>query len=286
MNSCIGGTKTSTLATASGNKATMSVLSSAFLTEGIDKISGFRACFINFTRELLLQNLPFSFPKTLRGRIEVLLITMFTIFISSFVIALSGALMPGPLLTATIIQSTQRGFITGPLMIAGHAILELGLVIALLMGLAPFLQQPEVFVATALAGAVTLLWMAFGMFRTLPSLHLSWEGNQKRLNHPVVSGIVLSVSNPYWIIWWATIGLGYIIYSKQFGFWGVVIFFAGHILADLAWYSLISATVARGKHFLTDRLYRGLIAICAAFLVVFAGYFVYSGFIKLNTLIS
>ncbi len=59
------GTKTSTLATASGNKATTSVLSSAFLTEGIDKISGSRPCFINFTRELLLQNLPFSFPKTL-----------------------------------------------------------------------------------------------------------------------------------------------------------------------------------------------------------------------------
>jgi c-di-GMP-related signal transduction protein len=59
------GTKTSNLATASGNKATTSVLSSAFLTEGIDKISGSRPCFINFTRELLLQNLPFSFPKTL-----------------------------------------------------------------------------------------------------------------------------------------------------------------------------------------------------------------------------
>ncbi len=59
------GTKTSTLSTASGNQATTSVLSSAFLTEGIDKISGSRPCFINFTRELLLQKIPFSFPKTL-----------------------------------------------------------------------------------------------------------------------------------------------------------------------------------------------------------------------------
>jgi threonine/homoserine/homoserine lactone efflux protein len=210
---------------------------------------------------------------------------MFTIFISSFVIALSGALMPGPLLTATIIQSSQRGFITGPLMIAGHAILELGLVIALLMGLAPFLQQPEVFIATALVGAAILLWMAFGMLRTLPSLCLSWEGDQKRLNHPVISGIVLSVSNPYWIIWWATIGLGYIIYSRQFGFWGIVFFFAGHVLADLAWYSLISAAVVGGKKFLTDRLYRSLIAVCAVFLVVFAGYFAYAGYTTFNDLI-
>ncbi len=59
------GTKTSSLSNTSGNKATASVLSSAFLTEGIDKISGLRPCFINFTRDLLLQNLPASFPKAL-----------------------------------------------------------------------------------------------------------------------------------------------------------------------------------------------------------------------------
>jgi threonine/homoserine/homoserine lactone efflux protein len=215
-----------------------------------------------------------------------MLIILFTIFASSFVIALSGALIPGPLLTATISESSRRGFITGPLMIGGHAILELALVIALLMGLAPFFQQPVVFMATALAGAVILLWMAFGMFRSLPSLRLSWERNSKRLNHPVASGILMSVSNPYWIIWWATIGIGYILYSQQFGLWGVVFFFAGHISADLAWYSLVAAAVAGGKHFLTDRLYRGLIAACAVFLVVFAGYFAYAGIAKLNALIS
>lgn len=57
------GTKSSTLNNTSGNKATTSVLSSAFLTEGIQKISGLRPCFINFTRDLLLQNIPASFPK-------------------------------------------------------------------------------------------------------------------------------------------------------------------------------------------------------------------------------
>lgn len=189
--------------------------------------------------------------------------------------------MPGPLLTATISESSQRGFITGPLLIAGHAILELGLIVALLMGLAPFLQQPAVFVTTALAGSAILCWMAYGMFRSLPSLRLSWEADQKRRNNLVLSGILMSVSNPYWIIWWATIGLGYILYSLRFGLWGVAFFFTGHILADLIWYAFISAMVAGGRHFLTDRLYRGLIAACAVFLVLFAGYFAYAGLAKL-----
>ncbi len=206
--------------------------------------------------------------------------TFLTIFVSSFIIALSGAMMPGPLLTATISESSRRGFIMGPLLIVGHGILELALVIALLLGLAPFLQQPAVFVATALAGAAILLWMAFGMFRSLPSLRLSWDGEHKRQNHPVVNGILMSVANPYWIIWWATIGLGYILYSWRFGLWGVAFFFAGHILADLVWYSIVAAAVSRGRRFLTDRLYRGLIAGCAVFLVLFAGYFAYAGFQK------
>jgi threonine/homoserine/homoserine lactone efflux protein len=171
-------------------------------------------------------------------------------------------------------------------MIAGHAVLELALVIALLAGLAPFFQLPVVFVAVALSGAAILLWMAVGMFRGLPTLTLSWEGKQKRLKHPMISGILMSVSNPYWIIWWATIGLGYILYSWQFGVWGIAFFFAGHILADLIWYSFISAAVSGGRQFLTDRLYRGLIACCAVFLVVFAGYFAYAGFARLQAIIS
>ncbi|MEK6655195.1 MAG: LysE family transporter, partial [Thermodesulfobacteriota bacterium] len=67
--------------------------------------------------------------------------TLSTIFFSSFLIALSGAMMPGPLLTAAIGEASRRGFIAGPLLVAGHGILELVLVAALLLGLAPYLQR-------------------------------------------------------------------------------------------------------------------------------------------------
>jgi threonine/homoserine/homoserine lactone efflux protein len=215
-----------------------------------------------------------------------MLFTLFTIFASSFVIALSGALMPGPLLTATISESSRRGFWTGPLMIAGHAILELALVVALFLGLAPFFQMPAVFVVSALAGAVILIWMAAGMLRSLPTLRLSWEGGQQKMNSPVLNGILMSVSNPYWIIWWATIGIGYIFYAWQYGLWGIAFFFAGHISADLAWYSFIAGAVARGRRLLSDRLYRRLIGLCALFLIGFAGYFAFAGLVKLKGLLS
>lgn len=166
--------------------------------------------------------------------------TLFFIFTSSFVIALSGALMPGPLLTLTISESTRRGAVAGPLMILGHGILELALVFALLAGLAPILNRDDVFIVIAIVGGCILMWMAFSMFKSLPGLRLDLDVHEKTEHNLVLAGIVFSLANPYWTIWWASIGLGYIMQSVKFGILGVASFFAGHILADLAWYAMVS----------------------------------------------
>ncbi|MDD5169598.1 MAG: LysE family transporter [Syntrophales bacterium] len=205
------------------------------------------------------------------------MLPLLTIFVSSFVIALSGALMPGPLLTVTISESPRRGAMTGPLLIAGHGILEMGLVIAIFWGLAPMLRQEAVFATIALAGAAILVWMAAGMFHALPALSLSSDGQASSRNSLVLTGILMSLANPYWSVWWVTIGLGYILQSREYGIWGVFFFLAGHILADFLWYTAISTAVAKGQQFITDRIYRAITAVCAAFLVIFACYFFYAG---------
>ncbi|HVO67442.1 MAG TPA: LysE family transporter [Syntrophales bacterium] len=209
---------------------------------------------------------------------------LFTIFFSSFMIALSGAMMPGPLLTATISESSQRGVFAGPLLILGHGILELLLLVALVFGVAPFLQRDDVFAVVSILGGVILIWMAVGMLRTPPSLSLSLNPGKSKNGFIILNGAILSIVNPYWIIWWATIGFGYVIFSWRFGIAGIAIFFAGHILADLAWYSVVSTAVGTGRHLFTDRLYRGVIAVCAVVLIFFALYFFYAGVQKIITL--
>ena len=205
------------------------------------------------------------------------MLALATIFGSSFVLALSGAMMPGPLLSVTISESPSRGFMTGPLLIAGHAVLEGAMVVALLLGLAPFLVQDRVFVVIALAGSVILLWMAVGMFRSLSLLSLDFSESGKQRSNLVLAGIILSLANPYWFVWWATIGLGYILYCKGFGPVGVAVFFIGHITADLFWYAAVSTAIGRGRHLLSDKRYRVIIGICAGVLVFFAGVFAYAG---------
>jgi len=47
----------------SGDRATTSLLSTAFLTEGIEKVAGNKPCFINFTKNLLIKEIANFFPK-------------------------------------------------------------------------------------------------------------------------------------------------------------------------------------------------------------------------------
>lgn len=207
-------------------------------------------------------------------------IALVTIFCTSFVLALSGALMPGPLMTVTISESSRRGMITGPLMIFGHGLLELALVIALISGLAPILARDDVFILVSLTGGTILLWMGLSMLCSLPRLTLNYQPTNEKSRNLVVMGIILSAINPYWLIWWASIGLGYITYSLKFGLRGVTAFFLGHILADLAWYALISWGIAKGQHLFSNQFYRKLIGSCAVFLICFSCWFFFSGIKK------
>lgn len=215
------------------------------------------------------------------------------IFVSSFVIALSGALMPGPLLAVAVRDTTRRGFVAAPLLVLGHGILEAGLVAVILLGLADWLKGDLATAIIAIAGGVVLLWMALGMGREARTLRFEASGGSGALGsgagdgakegyaRPVVDGVVASVTNPYWVIWWATIGLGYLLLSRGLGRIGIVSFFAGHILADAAWYLFVGGAVALGRGRFDDRAYRLVVGACAAFLVFFALTFGYMGMTKL-----
>lgn len=210
------------------------------------------------------------------------------IFTSSFVLAFSGAMMPGPLLTVTITESARQGFIAGPLIILGHALLELLLVVALLLGLASVLTIPRVGSTIAIVGGGFLLYMGLTMAKEAHQGKLRLElpkaegstlepvSNREGL-HPVAAGIFVSLSNPYWSLWWATLGLGYITLSLKEGTAGLVSFFTGHILADLLWYSLIAGAVVAGRRFLSQRIYQRILVLCGLFLICLGGLFVYRG---------
>jgi threonine/homoserine/homoserine lactone efflux protein len=238
--------------------------------------------------------------------------TAIGIALTSFLVGLSGAMMPGPVLTITIGETVARlrpvgsihhggssgdpssgppggaqllrGALVGPLIVLGHGILEVCLVIAVVLGMGQFLVRDSVVGWIGIVGGAVLIWMASGMFRSLRGLSLRTATDSgERRRHPVLAGILTSLANPYWAVWWATIGLGYIALSLKLGTVGLVAFYCGHILSDLAWYGAISLSLVLGHRLLTDRAYRGLVAACAVFLCGFGLYF---GFAGVRTLVA
>ena len=206
--------------------------------------------------------------------------SLIAIFTTSFVVGLSGAMMPGPLLALNIGESARRGFWAGPILVAGHGIAEIILLVALVLGLGQFLEKSSVSSVIGLVGGLFLIWMG------LSTLKRAWREtsllgvSQKASAHPrvlVLSGALVSIANPFWIVWWATVGVAYVAWSLQQGAFGVISFYSGHILSDLGWYSLVSLVIVRGRRIVSDKVYRGLLIICGVALLALGGYFIASG---------
>jgi len=89
--------------------------------------------------------------------------------------------------------------------------------------------------------------------------------------------VLVSIANPFWLLWWATVGSTYLLWSLTVGIMGVALFYIGHILSDLSWYSLVSLLVARGRRMINNTTYRWLLGVCGLALLALGGYFLVSG---------
>jgi threonine/homoserine/homoserine lactone efflux protein len=189
--------------------------------------------------------------------------------------------MPGPLTIATLHQAARVGVIAGPLATLGHAILELLMALALTMGLAHVLKRRALAGAIALAGGLMLVWMAWGMVRTagtatLALQNLATGSSRAEEGGALMAGIVMTLGNPYWFLWWVTVGASNLGWARQQARGGSVLFWAGHVASDLVWLTLLALAIATGRHFLTDSLYRGLLYVLGAAIGVLGAFFMAS----------
>lgn len=201
--------------------------------------------------------------------------------------------MPGPMLTVTISNATRQGYIAGPLVVLGHGILETILVLAIGFGLGKLLLINSVTAVIGILGGIILLWMGIGMLRKAKT-----ESENRRIGVPekkafvthspirpftgsVIDGIITSLANPYWLIWWASIGLALITVAWKNGILGLTFFFFGHILSDFVWFTAVSSAIAAGKKIMSDTVYRVVIAICGIILIGFGFYFGIGGIRRL-----
>lgn len=184
------------------------------------------------------------------------------------VISASGVMAPGPLFAANLAYGLRDGVKAGYKMAIGHTIVELPLVILLGIGVFSLESFPEFRSIISVLGAITLFVFAGLQIRTVLKNKESISMNQKQ--GPLIGGILLSALNPFFIIWWLTIGFklisdALIIWS----FWGILIMFMLHIWMDYVWLSSTALVSSRISKILSNTSFKFLIVGLSILLVYF-----------------
>lgn len=202
-------------------------------------------------------------------------------FFSAFLTGFSGAMVPGPMLGVTIDGSLKKGWKAGPLIVIGHGILEVLLILVMVLGLKDFFSNPKVAGIIGLVGGAFLAWMGYGMIKSginkSVSLQNQETSNNRTEKNLVLVGLIVSATNPYFTLWWASAGMELIRRALTIGFIGILLFFVGHILADFMWYSAVSLAFSKGKKLISDKVYRWIIIFLGVFIIGFSIYFIKSG---------
>ena len=194
---------------------------------------------------------------------------------------------PGPISTTIVSQAPRRGWIVGPLVAVGHSFLELVMVFLITLGLGTVLSGQGAQIGIAFVGGLLLAWMGasmlLGVWRGRIRLPGPEEGRAALSSGQLVGlGLVATVSNPFWYAWWVTVAAGYLAQAQAVSLPAVLAFYTGHITADFAWDSVLSAVVGGGRRWMTDGVYRVLILACGAFFLYLGWVFFSQGLVRLR----
>jgi threonine/homoserine/homoserine lactone efflux protein len=196
----------------------------------------------------------------------------------AFAIGLTGALAPGPTLVATVNSSLKDGWKAGPKVMVGHALVEVLIFISIVCGLAAAMQQYSH--AVSLAGGLALI--IFGFMTVLGSRKATLTApEEKTAGNAYLAGIITSAANPYFWIWWLSVGSALVLSSLNAGLIMAAVFMIGHWGADFGWYTLVSSSLDKGRGILSEKSYQRILGICGVFLVCFGIYFLSALFTSL-----
>jgi threonine/homoserine/homoserine lactone efflux protein len=194
-------------------------------------------------------------------------------------ISASGVLAPGPLFFTNLLYGSRRGARSGIKVAYGHTVVELPLVILLAAGLFTSAAASQYSGAIALVGGIGIIG-----FATLQIVSLVGKKGAKATpaitsnKSPFVAGIALSALNPFFLLWWVTVGLKLIADSATFGFAaGITILFALHIWMDYAWLAGTAYLASKGNSVLKSKYYPLLLLTLAAVLLYYGVYFALTG---------
>ena len=184
------------------------------------------------------------------------------------IISASGVMSPGPLFAANITYGLKQGTKAGIKIAIGHSLVELPLVILLGIGIFSLEIFPEFKIIISILGAITLFVFAFMQIKS--TLKKNEKSETKLKQGPIITGVLLSALNPFFIIWWLTIGLKLI--SDAMAIWacvGILIVFVLHVWMDFVWLGTTAFLISKSKKIISNTNYKIIMLALSAILIYF-----------------
>ncbi|MDW7732507.1 MAG: LysE family transporter [Methanolobus sp.] len=189
-----------------------------------------------------------------------------------FAVGMTGALVPGPMLFVTIDTSLKKGWLAGPKVFIGHAILEFLVCLLIIYGITA-VSDSTVMAISILGGATLII---FGIL-TIKNARGTADSMQEQGNtnsSPVLAGVITSASNPYFWIWWLAAGSALVLRGLEISLLAAAMFVIGHWIADIGYFTVVSTSVSRGKKLMSPKIYERVLMSCGLFLVLFGSWFI------------
>ena len=168
-------------------------------------------------------------------------------------VSVSGVISPGPLFFANLVLSKNGGFWSGIKIAIGHSIVELPVIILYSIPLI-VLSSPNVTSSTikliSFIGGISLI--AFGILYVVKTVSKNNNSNyivkSSRIQKPILAGILFTGVNPFFFLWWISVGIKLISDSIELlGYpFGIAFLFLVHVWMDYAWLGLSSYFALRG----------------------------------------
>jgi threonine/homoserine/homoserine lactone efflux protein len=196
---------------------------------------------------------------------------VFSFLLQTIVISLTGVMAPGAVTAATLACGSRNRW-AGVQIAIGHGLVEIPLIFLLILGLGTVLKMDAAKIIIGIIGGLFLVYLGIMTLRE----PVSSDGDTKsRTGGPVLTGLVLSATNPYFLFWWATVGLNLALQARDLGAWAIVIFAAVHWSCDFLWLTILSMAAFHGTTILSPKIQKWILAFCGAAMAAFGLKFLY-----------
>ena len=200
-------------------------------------------------------------------------------------VSTSGVLSPGPLFFINILYGSKYGSFVGLKIASGHAIVEFPLIIALSYGLHSFSYSlylsDTISKFIGLSGGIFIL--LFSILQIISILNdksinsQAITNNKFIIKNPILAGFIFTLMNPFFIVWWLTIGSKLISDSiVNFGIVeGIAIIFFSHIWMDYFWLWFTSFMINKGKFIIKEKVYKIFVFAISIILGIYGSYLLF-----------